>query len=122
MLNRVSRWLFNRNRRLFEDWVLEDLIGHIPVSVNEPASDFLANSGVKLQPWLMWQSNIIQRKAIAEPQHSEIFRGMMLEIKIILLMAGRKNSPMKKVAEKEVEAEKDYSKGVDDFINGFKKK
>ena len=119
MVNNLCKYLFKRYRSLFDDLFLQDMVGQIPNSVNEPTSDFLTNAGAKLESWLLWQSHILQRKGVAEPQNSDIFRGMMLEIKIILMMAGRKKAV--KIDIPGTKKEIDPNIGVDDFIKNAKK-
>lgn len=123
MYNYLVKKLFKKKRRMFEDLFLADLIGEVPAHVQEPASDFLNTAGAKWEKWLLWQSYLIQRKQIAEPQNSEILRGMLLEIKMLLMLAGRKKAPpMREVISEAVadpmEGVREFMKKAKEFSNG----
>lgn len=113
-MKQLCKYLFRTHRRFFEDAFLEDQIGHIPDSIQEPVADFLSNSGSRLISWFLWQSHQIQKKMIVEPQNSEVFRGMLLEIKILLMVASRKKDKPK--VEAITEEELDPLAGVTDFL------
>lgn len=120
MVKLLSRYLFKKHRRWFEDYLLEDMIGYIPPSVNEPGAEFLANSGDKLTKWLLWQSHIIQKKQVSEPHNAEIFRGMLLQIKILLIAASNHSRPKPK--REDVTIKKPTEFDLQDFLTNAKNK
>ena len=118
----MLRWLFNRYRDKFVDFFIEELIGPIPKEVSDDSIKFLANGKERMEMWLRWQSFVIQRKAASNPKDSEVYRGVLIHIKLLLMILDRvHSSPREGVgsARKVEEAVEDLS-AVDKFKEAVK--
>jgi hypothetical protein len=74
---------------MFQDFMVEDLIGQIPKDVREPSVAFLAKGRETLTRYFLYQSYSIQRRAVADINNAERFHGMLVFMKFLLaLMEG----------------------------------
>jgi hypothetical protein len=56
------KWLYLTNPRIFQDFMVEDLIGQIPKDIREPAVGFLSRGKDVMTRYLLYQAYIIQRR------------------------------------------------------------
>lgn len=83
------RYLYARYPKMFQDFMVEDLIGQIPKDVREPSVAFLAKGRETLTRYFLYQSYSIQRRAVADINNAERFHGMLVFMKFLLaLMEG----------------------------------
>lgn len=119
-MKKILNYLFKKYESYFQELFIQSLIGEIPTSVHEPTVDFLTTAGQKLEKWLLYQSWIIQRKSASEPKYTMLYQGMLVEIKLLLMLATKKAPP---IMEKTKETKKEVNpfEGVEAFREGFKK-
>lgn len=70
--------------KLFQDFLVEDLIGLVPKQIQEPSVAFLAKGKETLTKYFLYQAYIIQRRAIADVGNAERFHGMLVVMKFML--------------------------------------
>lgn len=103
---------------MFWEVMTEELVGKIPSSQQEPATDFLKTAGPKWEKWLLYHSWKIQRKAAIEAKHHDSYLGMLAFLGFLLHLATRatvKTVTRETVVPAPVKAE-DPLIGVADFM------
>ncbi len=123
-MKRLIAYLYKKYPHHFWEAMTEEMVGHIPKSIQAPMDDFLKTAGPKWEAWLLHQSWKIQRRASVEAKHHDSYLGMMAFVGWLLHLASR--TPVKKSMDVSVPKEKakkpDEEEGVRDFLTGMLKK
>jgi len=107
--------IFKLYKRQLTDLFIEDLIGEIPKSVNEPATDFLKTARVPLEKWLMYQSFQLQKRAMYSPKDAPTLNGCLLYIRVIMAIVTKEK--IKKIEPESPVVEKNPLDGVKEFMS-----
>lgn len=116
----MLRFLFNRYKKQFEDMLVEEFYGSIPASLREPSIEFLAQNKNTLERFFTIQAYIVQRRAVGDIKNAEVYKGVLIHIKSLLLVVSRA-----KVVVKDSTIETDKEKpedGIMDFLSKAKAK
>jgi len=116
------KFLYLRNTRMFQDFLVEDLIGQIPKDVREPSVAFLAKGKDVLTRYFLFQSYAIQRRAIADIANAERFHGMLVFMKFLLSLVEGSSVREPMVTVGEAEAKEDPLEKVKVFTEGMASK
>jgi hypothetical protein len=119
MWNKILRYIYTRNEKLFNDFLVESIVGKIPKDINEPSIDFIKNGGEKLERWIMYQVYYLNRRMVADPKGAERYQGMLTNLKFFLVLASTRKKEVKTSIEEKKEVA-DPMVGVEKFKN-FKK-
>lgn len=109
----MIKLLFKIFKRQFTELFIEDLIGEIPRSANEPAIDFLKGARDPLERWLLYQNFQLQKRAMYNPKDAQTINGCLLYIRVIMAII-TKDKP-RKVEPDAPPQEKDPFAGVKKF-------
>lgn len=87
----ILRFLYNRYKRRFQDFLIEDLLKDIPPKVSEQAVSILTERREILTKWLYWQAHTVSRRDPTDFINLERKLGILVQIKMMLLLIG--NAP-----------------------------
>lgn len=122
MKQALLKFLYLRYTKVFQDFMVEDLIGQIPKDIREPSIAFLGKGRDVLTRYYLYQAYIIQRRAVADIANAERFHGMLVIIKFFMALA--EGSQVREITETPVEEEKkeDPIDMLSEFMSGMKER
>ena len=82
-MNKNLRKTFEKNKKQFFEFALDDLYGQVPSKVSDPGLRVLQEQREKVDRWLMWQAYVLQRRMLYNPKEAPLLMGMLLQIKIL---------------------------------------
>jgi len=101
--------------------VAEDMFGNIPKDVSEPSLEFLGNGKETLDRFFAINAYQLQRSAINNPKQSDIYTGMLIYIKSLMITIKRAPVAREKiVVKKSPEDSISMLDRVNSFINKAK--
>lgn len=120
-MKNILRFIFNRYKSTFEEFLVEDFIGQIPKSLNEPAIEFLAQGRQKLEPWILYTSYYTQRRAVAEIHNAQIYHGVLLILKVLSSIVSTKPISVESPIQiSDDQKDRDPMAGVQEFVTGMR--
>lgn len=119
-MKNILRFIFNRYKTTFEELLVEEFIGQIPQSLNEPAIEFLAQGRQKLEPWILYTSYYTQRRAVAEIHNAQTYHGVLLILKVLATIVSAKPIAVQSPIQAGEAEKKDPLNSVEEFITGMR--
>jgi hypothetical protein len=124
-MNKILRFIYNRYQKIFSSFLVEDFVGQIPKSVRDNALAVFEERKDSLTKYFLWQSFIIQRKAVNDLRKADFYLGMLTNIKMYLTILDAEKVPVVKEKEsKKITPRPDISNelnAVEKFKKGLKK-
>lgn len=113
--------IYQDNKSLFEELLVQDFIGHIPKEINEPALRALSHDPESLEKWLLWHSYYVNRKVVRDPERIQFYDGIMVYLKVFLTIArtNKTVSKMENTVSRETSS-MNTLKWVDEALSGVK--
>lgn len=102
--------------------MVEEFYGQIPPDLREPALDFLANGREKLEKFYQIHAYHLQRRAMTDLKHADMYQGMLVEVKALLAAIARIKKPEELKFVKQGKDPSSYEKDVKDFLDEGKKR
>lgn len=124
MIKNFIRFLYRRYPKVFYECVSEDFLGSIPKRINENALAVFEERRETLQKWFLYQSFIIQRKAVSDIRRADFYLGMLTNIKMYLTLIESDEVKVPKQVIPKKQPREDISKeigAVEAFRKGLKK-
>lgn len=90
--------IYEDNKSFFENKLVESFTGFIPKDISEPALKIFEDHAELFQRWILWQSFYINNRALNDSALLEKYKGMMIYLKVLFLMAEvnkKKSKPVK---------------------------
>lgn len=111
-----AKLLYKHCKREIEGLFLIEMYGMIPDDLSQPSIEFLINGKDKLEKFFSVQAYEMQRRSIMDSKTSQIYQGMLIHIKSILVLL-RAGKPLpKSTMDIGIDKEDNPIDGVDDFI------
>jgi hypothetical protein len=104
---------------MFQDFLVEDLIGQIPKDVREPSVAFLAKGRDTLTRYFLYQAYAIQRRAVADIGNAERFHGMLVFMKFLLSLIEGTATPEPMIMSSTEEKKENPLDKVEEFSRGM---
>ena len=99
--------------------VAEDMFGNIPKDLKEPSLEFLGNGKDTLERFFAINAYQLQRAAINNPKQSDIYTGMLIYIKSLMLIVKRAPTTRERV---DIKKTPDDNMTMMEKVNSFIKK
>lgn len=96
--------------------VVEDMFGNIPKDVSEPSLEFLGNGKDTLERFFAINAYQLQRAAINNPKQSDIYTGMLIYIKSLMITVKRAPTTREKI---NIKKTPDEGLSMVDRVNSF---
>jgi len=123
-MKKIIKLLYRRYPKVFYECVVSDFLGTIPKAVTDNALGVFEERREKLQKWFLYQSFVIQRKAVSDIRKADFYLGMLTNIKMYLTLIENNEFQKPKEEVKKVVEKPDNSKeisAVEKFRKSFKK-
>jgi hypothetical protein len=112
----MLKWLYQKNKQKFWDFMVADFYADIPDNIREPAIDFLSNARPTLERFWSIQAYNIQRRSISDAKNAQIYQGFLLCIRTLLSVVSKGKTGAREEMAIEGEKKKDPLKSVEEFI------
>lgn len=119
----LLRAIYRRYPHVFQDFLVEDLVGNIPKDVVEPSVAFLGRGKDVLTRFFLFQAYFVQRRSVSDVSNADRYHGMLIFIKYMLAIISE-NQPRETFESvmPQADTEKDPLIGVTAFAHGFKER
>lgn len=120
----ILRFVYERNRKFFQDIFVEDLLLSIPDKISRPAIDILAARREAVKKWLFFEANSIYRRPITDFANSERRNGMLMLIQALLYAIGSREKTVSEehpTVGETVAPPVDWQKNIEEFKKGSAK-
>src|SRR5258708_1960865 len=82
----LVKFCFRHYKKEIENKFLIDMYGMITERLKQSSIDFLANGKDKLEKFFSIQAYEMQRRSIMDNKNAQVYQGMLLHIKSLLLL------------------------------------
>ena len=120
MKDSLLRFFFKRYKHDFEDLFVEEMVGAIPKDIREPSVTFLANGKEVLTRFFLFQSYVLQRRAVSDIEGVERYHGMLVMLKYLMLLISESDVRTPEKATSPEKVKTDVTIGVEEFLTGMK--
>lgn len=112
MKEKILKFIYQRHKRLFYDFFVEEFISEVPKDISEPAMEWLGKGRDKLEKWILFQAHYLQRRIISDPKQIDFYQGMLAFMRILLsnVVKGSQKEPPRVMGKPEEEKKIDYAK------------
>lgn len=118
MKKTLLRWVYLRYRSFFYNIFVEEFLGDIPKDVEEPAMKFLSQGKDRMEKWALFQAHVLQTRLETDPDKIQLYKGMMLMLKLLLVHVDAPIRTPKK--ESEQKPKRDFVKEAADAVADMK--
>lgn len=112
----MLKFLYNRYKERFYDFLIEDFYGIIPEEVREPSIDFLQKARPSLERFWSIQAYNIQRRSISDPKNAQLYQGFLLNIRTLLAIVSKGNVGERENIKTEKTNKDDPFQNIKDFV------
>lgn len=110
----MLRLIYKIYRNKLLDLMVEDFYKDIPKDLMEPSIDFLAKGREKLEKFFLIQSYLIQRRSVSDIKNVQLYQGMLIVIKSLLVAISK--GKKEEYATIETKKEVNPLDGVSEFL------
>ena len=120
----ILRYIYNKNKKRFHDFFLEDLLKDIPKNVAEQGVEMMAEKRDIITRLLYWQAHVVHRRDPSDFINMERKMGILTQIKLLLVILGNapKGEEEHPVVGKTVAPPEDWKEPVENFKKRIIKK
>lgn len=87
-MKKIIKLLYRMYPKFFYECIATDFLGEIPKQINDNALGVFEERREKMMKWFLWQSYIIQRKAVSDLKKADFYLGMLTNIKMYITLIG----------------------------------
>src|SRR5574343_1261199 len=92
-MKKLISYFYKLYPKLFYEAVCEDFLGSIPKPVRDNALAVFEERKDTMTKYFLWQSYIIQRKAVNDLRKADFYLGMLTNIKMYLTLLDAEKAP-----------------------------
>lgn len=123
-MKKLISYLYKLYPRIFHELVVQDLVGQIPKPIHDNAIAVFEERRDSLVKWFLYQSYLLQRRAVADVKKADFYLGMLTNIKVYLTLLDSGGVKPKEKEVKKITPKPDISgeiASVEKFRKGLKK-
>lgn len=109
----MLRFIFNKFRFQFYEFMIADFFGDIPNDVSEPSLEFLTNAKGTLEKFFSIQAYNLTKKYNSDAKHSDFYAGSLMIVKAFLVAIQK--APVRKEVAAVKEKPFDFTNSIEEF-------
>lgn len=119
-MKKLISHLYKLYPRIFHELVVQDLVGQIPKPIHDNAIAVFEERRDSLVKWFLYQSYLLQRRAVADVKKADFYLGMLTNIKVYLTLLDSGDVKPKEKEIKKVTPKPDMANEIN-AVEKFKK-